>query len=223
MAFVANLSEAFSGSWLERQELGGEVVEEVFGALVTREMLELGRVGHAPELTRIVVGVDPSGGEAEQGIIVAGRTREGDVYILADRTCLLPPDGWGRRVIHAYHEHEANLIVAERNYGGAMVESTLRVVDRQAPIKLVTATRGKHVRFEPVAACYARGRVHHVGGYTELENELTAFTANGYEGVTSPNRADALVWAVLELIGGVGVTFDELYGDGGYYDRSVSA
>jgi len=197
---VDALKAAYAGSWLERQELAGEVVEDVEGAIVTRAMLEAGRVTAAPELTRVVIGVDPSGGSDEQGIVAVGKGMDGHGYILADATACLSPDGWGRRVCELASRLGADRVVAERNYGGDMVESTLRTVDRSLPLRMVTATRGKHVRFEPVGALFEQGRLHIVGAMPELEDEVTGFSADGYQGVSSPNRADALVWAATDLL-----------------------
>ena len=205
------LVHAFGGSWKERQELGGEIILDLPGALVTHAMLEASRVERATELRRIVVGVDPSGGADAQGIVVAGLSHLGHIYVLADRTCKLTPDGWGRRVVDSFDAFDADRVVAERNYGGDMVESTLRTVRRDLPIRMVTATRGKHVRFEPVAALFEQSRLHIVGSMAELEDEVTAFTPDGYQGQGSPNRADALVWAVLELVGQRGLGWADLY------------
>lgn len=213
---IEAMVDAFGGSWRERQELGGEIIGDLPGAIVTRGMIEAHRVTSAPTLRRVAVGVDPSGGEAEQGIVIAGIDHRKHVYVLADRTCKLSPDGWGRRVVQSAAEFEADRIVAEANYGGAMVESTIRTVAPSCGLKLVNATRGKHVRFEPVGALYEQGRIHHVGSMPELEDEVTLFTADGYEGTDSPNRADALVWAVTELaLASRGPGPAELYGRGG--------
>jgi len=215
---IDSISAAYAGSWLERQELGGEIVADIEGALVTRDMIEASRVVEVPEpLDRIVVGLDPSGGGDAQGIIGVGRGQASKhLYVLADRTCNLKPDGWGRRTLDLLAQLDGDRIVAERNYGGDMVESTLRTIDRIAPIRMVTATRGKHVRFEPVAALYAQGRLHHVGRLAELEDEVTMFNADGYEGTESPNRADALVWACMDLCERKGVSATDLYGAGGF-------
>lgn len=214
---IEGLLDKYQGTHLWRQEGEGQLLPDVEGALVTSEMISEHRVERAPELARIAVGVDPSGGRAEQGIVVAGRGVDGHAYILEDATCLLRPEGWGRRAIEAYGRHRADRIVAERNFGGEMVESTLRMVDPQVPLTLVQASRGKHVRFEPVGALYEQGRVHHVGSFDALEDEVCCFTPEGYEGDASPNRADALVWALTELMLGKpeGLSPDALYGEGG--------
>jgi len=160
----------------------------------------------APELRRVVVGVDPSGTKGASdtgdtvGIVVAGLGVDGTGYVLADRSCKLSPDGWGRRAVEAYREFKGDRIVAEKNFGGAMVEHVIRTVDRDVAYKEVTASRGKAARAEPVAALYEQGRVKHVGVHTELEDEMCSMTANGFAGDGSPDRLDAAVWALTELM-----------------------
>lgn len=173
-------------------------VEEVDGALWTQDLIE--RVNVAPPLRRIVVGVDPSGGTAEIGIVAAGVGHDGRVYVVRDASQLgrLGPANWGRKTVLAYDELEADRIVAEKNFGGDMVESTIRVAAgaRQVPVTLVTSSRGKLLRAEPVAALYEEGMVRHVGVFPELEIEMTRWVpGNG----PSPNRLDALVFALTEL------------------------
>lgn len=163
------------------------------------------RVASAPELVRIVVAVDPSGTRGDEaaddiGIIVAGKGVDGHGYILHDGTCNLSPEGWGRRAVDLYHRYGADRIVAERNFGGDMVRFTIATADRNAPFKEVVASRGKAVRAEPVSALYEQGRVHHVGVFPDLEDQMCNFTAAGYVGEGSPDRADALVWALTELM-----------------------
>ncbi len=119
---------------------------------------------------------------------------------LADRTCSLSPDGWGKRAVQAYHEFKADRIIAERNFGGAMVEHVIRTVDRNVSYKEVTASRGKVARAEPVAALYEQGRVSHVGSMPELEDQMVMIDPSGYIGEGSPDRADALVWALTDLM-----------------------
>lgn len=173
-----------------------------------------------PDLIRIVVAVDPSGAENaldsahdDIGIIVAGLGRDGHGYVLEDGTLLSGPSGWGRQAINLFHKWSADCIIAEKNYGGAMVENTIRGIERSVPYKEMTASRGKVVRAEPVSALASNAdvddnglpgksgwRIHHVGRFNELENELCAFTDLGYKGERSPNRADAYVWAFTELM-----------------------
>lgn len=193
--------EPMRGTRRGRQELEGEELDEVEGAFLTHQEIEALDVASPPELMRVVVGIDPSGsttGDA-QGIVVKGRGVDGHGYTLADRTCRLSPEGWGRRAVEAAHEFEADCLVVETNYGGAMCEAVIRGIDPALRIKTVTASRGKHVRFEPLAGRYERGEEHHVGALPELTDELCSFTPEGYEGDESPNRADAAVWASAEL------------------------
>jgi predicted phage terminase large subunit-like protein len=192
----------YEGTAFARQELYGEILDAIEGSLLRLD--QIGHVAAAPELTTVLVGVDPAAtsraGSDETGIVVAGRGIDGRGYVLADRTCRLPPDGWARRAIEAYHAHEADAIVAEVNQGGEMVEHTLRTIDRRVPVRVVRASRGKHVRAEPITSLYAQGQIVHVGEHRELEAQLVAFTAEGYEGGDSPDRADAAIWALSELM-----------------------
>lgn len=163
------------------------------------------RVAEAPEMRRIVVSVDPSGtrgdgGGDDIGIIVAGQGVDGQAYVLEDGTCNMSPEGWGRRAVDLYHRHGADRIIGERNYGGDMVRFTVATADKRAAFKEVVASRGKSVRAEPISALYEQGRVHHVGDFPDLEDQLCNFTASGYLGDGSPDRADALVWAITELM-----------------------
>ncbi|UPT53217.1 terminase large subunit [Synechococcus phage Ssp-JY42] len=193
----------------------GEWATEVNGALWALEDrqgegriipgIDSTRVAAPPELQRVVVAVDPSGTKGDGsgddiGIVVAGKGVDGRAYVLADRTCQLSPDGWGRRAVAAYHEFQADRVVAERNFGGAMVEHVVRTADRSVSFKEVTASRGKVVRAEPVAALYEQGMVSHVGSHPDLEDQMLNMTASGYVGEGSPDRADALVWALTELM-----------------------
>lgn len=195
----------------------GEYLSEVPGSLWSLDGLEQTRVIKAPEIRRIVVAIDPSGsngaGGDSQGIIVAGKGIDGGFYVLEDITCNLSPAGWARRAVDAYDRWGADCIVAEINYGGAMVESAIRTASKTAKYKGVTASRGKHIRAEPVAALFeprkdGAGKVlepaqaHIVGYMPELEEQLTSFTLEGYQGSGSPDRADAMVWAASELMFG---------------------
>lgn len=187
----------------------GKYLSEVPGTLWPLDRIDQGRVDKPPELARIVVAVDPSGSDGaggdSQGILVVGKGVDGHAYVLEDATCRLSPAGWGERAVQKYHKWGADIIVAEGNYGGAMVESTIITADRTAKVRLVNASRGKHVRAEPIAALYEarEGRpamVHHVGSFPDLEDQMGAFTTEGYQGSGSPDRADALVWALTELM-----------------------
>jgi phage terminase large subunit-like protein len=186
----------------------GEWAADTEGALWTVEGLDAGRVamGRVPDLVRVVVAVDPSGtaGAAEGtnddvGIVVAGLGVNGRWYVLADRSCNLSPAGWGRRAVDAFNEFQADRIVAETNYGGAMVKHVIKTVDPSVPFKEVKASRGKIVRAEPISALYEEGKVSHVGSHPDLEDQLCAMTSKGFIGEGSPDRADALVWAITEL------------------------
>jgi hypothetical protein len=188
--------------------LDGEYQTEIDGALWTLETLEQGRVENVPDLQRVVVGVDPSGASGDEnsrsdaiGIVVAGKGVDGRGYVLEDLTCRLSPEAWARRAVDAYRRHSADCIVAEKNFGGDMVRAVLRAVDADVPIRLVTASRGKAVRAEPIAALYEQSKVSHVGMFVELEDEMLNFSVSGYQGSKSPNRADALVWVLTELMG----------------------
>lgn len=199
------LRERYAGTRLARQELYGEYIDEVEGALWTFDTLELAHfIGDVPSLVRVVVGVDPSGGDEdgndEQGIVVAGRGVDGFYYVLADRSCKLSPDGWGKRVVHAYEEFQADLVAWESNFGGQMVESNMKIaargLDVEVNTKKVTASRGKIPRAEPISALYEQGKVRHVGQFEEMESQMRNWTS---ESGWSPDRMDALVWALTEL------------------------
>lgn len=218
-SFITQIQKRYAGTRLGRQELNAEVLDDAPGALWTRAMIdEAIRTGtSAPRdptsphwgafYSRIVVAVDPSGTDDahsekadDVGIIVAARGYDGRGYVLTDKTCNESPAVWGRRAVEAYHRHEANLIVAERNYGGAMVHYVIQTTDPTVPYKEVTASRGKAVRAEPIAALYEQGKISHVGSHAALEDELCLMTSTGWMGEGSPNRLDALVWALSELM-----------------------
>jgi len=205
-AFLEAIKAKYEGTRLGRQELHAEILDDVPGALWTRSLLDVTRVSAAPDLARVVVAVDPSGGHTEdndeQGIIVAGLGVDGHGYTLADRTCRMSPDGWGRRVVQAFIEFQADRIVYEKNFGGEMCEHVIQTAARAMGVRVATravsASRGKVVRAEPVAALFEQGRAHHVGAFDRLEDEQCSFTPLGYDG--SPNRIDAEVWAYTELM-----------------------
>jgi phage terminase large subunit-like protein len=204
--FLAEIKARYEGTRLARQEINAEILEDVAGALWTREILERARyASQLPDLRRVVVAIDPSGTSGDDsgdsvGIVVAGIGGDGIAYVLADRTCKLSPDGWGRVAVNAYREFKADRIIAERNFGGAMVQHVIRSVDSSVSYRDVTASRGKIARAEPVAALYEQNKVRHVGAMTDLEDQLCAMTGAGYLGEGSPDRADALVWALSELM-----------------------
>jgi phage terminase large subunit-like protein len=206
-SFIGAVRERYEGTRLGRQELFAEVLDDVPGSLWTAAMFR--PAANPDTFARIVVAVDPSGassasdeGADEIGIVVAGKTLAGDFHVIEDASCRLSPAGWGRLAVDRYHRHKADRIVAESNFGGAMVESTIRTVDRNANVRLVTASRGKAVRAEPVAALYEQGRVTHGPGLAQLEDQMMHMTAGGYVGDGSPDRVDALVWALSDLMDG---------------------
>jgi phage terminase large subunit-like protein len=206
-AFLDSVVKRYQGTRLGRQELEAELLEDVPGALWTRAMIESSRVKETPEMHRVVVAIDPAAsagpGADETGIIVAGLGHDGQAYVLDDLSGRYSPRDWAARAVAALKRHQGDRIVAEINNGGEMVEATLRAVDSNASFKALRASRGKAIRAEPVAALYEQGRVRHVGAFPALEDQLCAFTADfdraraGY----SPDRLDALVWAVSELMG----------------------
>jgi phage terminase large subunit-like protein len=204
-SFMESVQRLYAGTRLGRQELDGVLIEDFEGALWSRDLIEKARVACAPEMKRIVIGVDPpatSGGDA-CGIIVLGKGRDDKAYLLAD--CSVSgrsPEGWARAVAAAAQAWNADRVVAEGNMGGEMVESTLRAADMAMPIKRVHARLGKSARAEPVAALYESGRAFHAGAFPQVEDELCGLIAGGgYEGPgRSPDRADALVWAMTELM-----------------------
>jgi phage terminase large subunit-like protein len=203
--FVEVMAATYGGTRLGRQELEGELIADVEGALWPRDLIEKSRANAPPQFERIVVGVDPPAGVGSScdacGIVVAGRV-EGRLYVLADDSCQgLSPDGWARRVAAAVARWDADIVVAEANNGGAMVGSVLKAAEAGVRVKLVHASRGKAARAEPVAARFESGRAFFAGSFAELEDELAGLTAGGgYEGPSrSPDRADAMVWALTEL------------------------
>lgn len=194
-----DLDTRYAGTRLGRQELLAEILTDTPGALWTYAMLEDRRP--APDLARCVVAVDPavtSGEDSDEtGIVVAGRGVDGRGYVLADRSCRLSPDGWAQRAVAAFDDFKADLIVAEVNNGGDLVEQTIRTVRRTIPYRKVSASRGKQTRAQPVAALYEQGRVSHCEVFPELEEQLTTWMP---ENGTSPDRLDALVWALTEVM-----------------------
>lgn len=213
--------DAYRHVWL------GECKVAVTGALWTKEGIssmrrpaittDAERASVISSMQRIVVSVDPSGCSGpddkrsdEIGIVVAGLDREGRGHILADLSGRYSPEGWAQAAVGAYKTWQADRIVAEKNFGGALVESNLRTVDKNASVLLVTASRGKSQRAEPVAALYEQNKICHHGYFAEMERQLCLFSASGYQGPRSPDRADALVWALTELAID-GSSFDSSY------------
>lgn len=210
---LAELRRRYEGTRLGRQELYAEMLADFEGALWRREIIEEHRVGSladVPALPRVAVGIDPStwgpaaGGEdhgdtghgKETGIIVAGISQDGHVYILDDLTCRKAPHEWAQIAVDAYRLRNATAIVPELNAGGAMVTSTIHLIDPQARVEGVRAAQGKRARAEPVAALYEQGKVHHVGRFADLEDQQTGWDPRENY---SPDRIDALVWAITWL------------------------
>lgn len=203
---LQKLRDTYEGTRLGRQELEAEILGDLPGALWSQGNLDVHRTKDAPQLGRIVVGVDPAVTEDGDfhGIIVAGAVQgENRGAVLHDGSRQGSPNDWAKRAVSLYHQYEADCIVVEVNQGGDMVANTVRTIDPNVKIKEVRATRGKHVRAEPTASLYEQGRVTHVGVFPELENQMCMMTFHGYEGDGSPDRVDALVWAMTELFPGM--------------------
>ncbi len=210
-SFLDEVRARYAGTRLGRQELDGALLEEAEGALWTTEGLERARIDALPELGRVVVAVDPPvtghKGSDACGIVVAGLVRgergASRAVVLEDASVEgASPASWAAAAVAAYHRHGADRIVAEVNQGGDLVEAVIRQVDPDVPFRAVRAVRGKTVRAEPIAALYEQGRVGHVRGLAALEDQMGRMTARGFEGAGSPDRVDALVWALTELTSG---------------------
>lgn len=204
-SFMAEMLRRYAGSLLGRQELDGELIENLEGGLWRRDWIETARVTEAPALRTVVVAVDPpvtaTAASDACGIVVAGKGGDGRGYVIDDRTVQgREPSVWARAVRAAYHDHKADRVVAEVNQGGDLVVGVLKQIDATMPVRTVRATRGKWVRAEPVAALYAEGRVVHAGRFEALEEQLCAFGSDGRAGGRSPDRLDALVWALTDLL-----------------------
>lgn len=220
--FLAKIEARYAGTRLGRQELDAEILDDAPNALWSRAKLDAKRMAKdakLPDMQRIVVAIDPASegggdgdvsGGAETGIVVAGLGVDGRGYVLDDLTTAADPNGWATRAIKAYDDYDADVIVAEKNQGGAMVEAVIRsaaatndkgktVRGKTLPIILVHASRGKVTRAEPIAALYEQGRVSHVGAFPALEDQMVVFTPFGIEGGTTGDRVDALVWALTQL------------------------
>ena len=206
--FISQIIKRYEGTRLGRQELNAEILDDVPGALWTRETIDKARIPvPLPDFAEVVVAIDPSGAREENdeaadniGIVIAAKGVDGRAYVLRDLTCKLSPAGWGARAVHGYREYQADRIIAERNYGGAMVNHVIRSIDDKVPFREVTASRGKVIRAEPVSALYEQGRVTHVGDLDMLEDQMCQMSQEGYLGDGSPDRVDALVWALTDLM-----------------------
>ena len=199
--FISTIITKYEGTRLGRQELEGDFLDDNPDALWKRSTIDENRVKKIPDLLDyVVVGVDPAAtskeGSDDTGIVVAARGRDGHGYILGDYTCHETPLKWGEAVITAYNRHEANLVVGEVNNGGDMVENTIKGISPGIPFKAVHASRGKALRAEPVSSLYEQGKIHHFGTFRELEDQQCEWIPGAEK---SPDRIDALVWAVTEL------------------------
>ena len=203
-AFLAAIEEKYGGTQLGRQELDGEIVEDRAGALWTRTAIEAARTTVPDVLVRIIVAVDPpaaSHGRADAcGIVAVGIDEAGIVFVLADETrSAARPAEWALAAVALYHRLEADALVAEVNQGGEMVAAVIAEADPTVPVVSVRASRGKYLRAAPVALLYEQGRVKHCGAFPALEDEMCAFAVDGLPGGKSPDRVDALVWAITQL------------------------
>ncbi|CAN5207986.1 terminase family protein [soil metagenome] len=196
--FIAEMRARYGGTRLGRQELDGEIIADDPDAMFARSVIETHRVGAAPPLARIVVAIDPPAGNNTCGIVAAGKGEDGRLYVLDDATVVgKGPAHWAAAAVALYHALGADRVVAEVNQGGSMVEAVLREVDPAVSYRAVHASRGKRARAEPVAALYEQGRASHVGAFPALEDELCGWRGTGDR---SPDRLDALVWAVSDLM-----------------------
>lgn len=199
-SFFSSIITKYEGTRLGRQELEGHDLDDNPGALWNREIIDAARVRKAMDMARIVVAVDPavtSGEESDEtGIVVVGKDEFGHAYVIEDCSVKGTPDEWGRAAVDAMKRHQADRIVAEVNQGGDMVRYVLETIDKNLPIKLVRASRGKMARAEPISALYEQGKVHHVGAFHKLEDQMCTWEP----GMKSPDRMDALVWGMTELM-----------------------
>jgi phage terminase large subunit-like protein len=203
--FLKKIVAKYEGTRLGRQELNAEILGDIPNALWTLATIDLHRVHEIPEqMGRVVVAVDPAITNTERsdehGITAAGLSSNGrEGYVLEDASIAGSPEQWARQAIACYDSWQADAIVVEVNQGGDMVAQTIRTIRANIPIREVRATRGKHVRAEPISSLYQQGRIHHVGSFPELETQMTMMTSNGFEGEGSPDRLDSVVWGLTEL------------------------
>lgn len=201
--FIEHIYRVYAGTRKGRQELDAEVLSDMPGAIWAQSVIDSYRVSKAPELGRTVIGVDPAVTNTEDsdehGLVAAGIGPDQVGFVLEDASMRGSPMEWARAAVALSKKYDADGIVVEVNQGGDMVAHTIRAIAPNANIIEVRATRGKHVRAEPVAALYEQGRVRHVGQFPEMESQMCMFTTSGYEGEDSPDRVDALVWALTEL------------------------
>jgi len=201
-SFFNKIISKYEGTRIGKQELYAELLEDIIGALWTQKMIQEAYVAKAPELIRIVVAIDPAVtsdiSSDQTGIIVAGLGIDDRCYILEDLSGTYTPTEWAQKAIGAYNYHKADLIIGEANNGGDMIEQILRTLQRNIPYSKVHATRGKVTRAEPIVALYEQNKIKHLGGLPDLETQMTTWAAK--EGEKSPDRVDAMVWAVTELM-----------------------
>jgi phage terminase large subunit-like protein len=202
--FLAAVLRRYEGTQLGRQEILGEIIAERADALWTRAQIEASRVRAAPGLRRVVVAVDPPGSSRERsdacGLVAAGQGEDGLFYVLADDSAQgLSPQAWASRAVALWRRLNADALIAESNFGGEMVRAVIGQADRTVPVRMVHATRGKFLRAEPVALLYEQGRVRHAGVFPHLEDEMCDFGRDGLSSGRSPDRLDALVWALTAL------------------------
>lgn len=201
--FLEQIISKYEGTRLGRQEIDAELLEDIEGALWQRPWIDQHRVKEIKprQIQRIVIAIDPAVTSTEEsdetGMVAVAKGVDGRGYVLDDLSCRLSPDGWANRAVSAYRNLQADKIIAEANNGGDLVESVIRTVDRIVPFKKVHAAKGKITRAEPIAALYEQGRISHVGSFPQLEDQMCQYT--GEPGEKSPDRMDALVWALAEL------------------------
>lgn len=208
--FLKQIEDRYGGTRLGRQELEGEILGDIPGALWSRESIDDNRLKEAPvDLEKIYVAVDPAAsseeGADENGIVVVGLARDPDGYargyVLEDGSLRGTPEEWGKKAVQLYRKWQADKIIAEKNNGGEMVEFVIKAADRSVPVELVHASRGKYVRAEPISTLYEQNRVHHVGRFDELEDQMCLFSIDNIRNAStgSPDRVDALVWGLSKL------------------------
>lgn len=207
-AFIKELLAKYDGTRIGKQEMYGEILEDVEGALWSRDAIDQTRVKEQPEqMARVVVAIDPAttnnANSDETGIVVAGRDNRGEYYVLGDYTLKASPLDWARKAVEAFDKHEADAVVVETNNGGEMISTVLKQIRPELNIVEVKATRGKQLRAEPISSLYEQHRVHHIGSFDLLETQMCEWTPNDPK---SPDRLDALVWALTELSNGANMT-----------------
>jgi phage terminase large subunit-like protein len=203
--FFDSIIRKYENTRLGRQEIEAELLEDTPGALWNLAMLERARRSSVPDLVRVVVGIDPAistkEGSDETGICVCGKDGHGHGWVLEDLSGRYQPSEWARIAVDAYKRHRADRVIAEVNQGGDLVEATIRMVDPNVSFSAVHATRGKYVRAEPISSLYEQQRVHHVGVFARLEDQLTGFVPDLDRAKSgSPDRADAMIWSLTELL-----------------------